>query len=126
MKIVKINDNLKINIEQIYSLERKNNQNKINDWLDEYNEYVKDFTENPPELMIDDIKVYKPEFDKKNSKEDLNKYMKALESYIISIIGEKPKYKENYSIILITGLKINIDQSIYDKINQILEQYIIQ
>ena len=124
MKIVKINDDLKINIEQIYSLERKNNQQKINEWINEYDDYIKDFTENPPELIIDDIKIYRPEFDKKNSKEDLNKYMKALDSYIISIIGERPKYNETYSVILITGLKINIDKIIYEKIDQYLEQYI--
>lgn len=126
MKIIKINDDLKINIEMIYSLERKNNQYKIDDWINEYNEYIKEFSDNPPELMIDDIKVYKPEFNKQNSKEDLDKYMKALDSYIISIIGKKPKYKETYSVILITGLKINIDQPIYDKIDQYLEQFIIQ
>ena len=44
MKIVQINDNLKINIEMIYSLEKYDNQFSINEWENNYKEYLEQFT----------------------------------------------------------------------------------
>ena len=51
-------------------------------------------------------------------------YGVALSNYINTILGPRPKFNENYIVILNTGLKINIDKYIYDKINNYLEKYI--
>lgn len=125
MKIVKVNDNLKINIEIIYSLEKQTNQKEINEWMKLYNEYIKQYSEYPPELYIEEDRLFKPEFGAVNSKKDLEKYAKALDFYIVETIGEKPTYAESYYVILATGLKINIDKTIYDTINNCLNDYVI-
>ena len=52
MKIVKINDDLKINIEQIYSLERTDNQKDINTWNNNYEYYLNEYSKNPITLPI--------------------------------------------------------------------------
>jgi len=123
MKIVKINDNLKINIEQIYSLERTDNQNDINTWNNNYEYYLNEYSKNPITLPISDDKVFTPEFGKENDPEDLKLYIDALHNHILTIIGSPPKYVEKFCLLLITGLKINIDKTIYDKINKYLEQF---
>ena len=125
MTIIEINKNLKINIDLIYSLEKSTNQYDINEWEKEYNEYIKLFSKDPPELYISNEKSYRPEFGKLNSEEDLSLYTKALDDHIISIIGEKPIYAESYSIILSTGLKININKTIYNTLNKYLDDYCI-
>ena len=123
MKIVKINDNLKINIEQIYSLEKTNNKKDIDNWDKRYKYYIDLYSKDPITLPISDNKVFAPEFGKENNPEDLKLYADALNNHIISILGIKPAYIENYYIILITGLKINISKNIYNKIDKYLEQY---
>ena len=124
MKIVKINDNLKINIEQIYSLEKVDNQKDIDKWNKLYQYHIKKYSEDPITLQISENKVFKPEFGKENNVKDLELYSQALHNHILSIIGTCPNYIENYYVLLITGLKINIDQIIYDKIDNYLEQYV--
>lgn len=124
MKIIKINENLKINIESIYSLEKISNENEVNNWKKEYYDYMENFTKDPPVLPIDDSRVFKPVFNEQNDPNDVKLYSKALNKYIISFIGEQPQYIEKYQIILITGLKINIDEYIYNKVNNYLEKYI--
>lgn len=125
MKIIKINDNLKINIEQIYSLEKNSNQIDIDDWEREYSNMIKEYSKDPPMLVIDSENVFKPNYGEENDTEKLKKYMDALNTHIINILGDKPKYVESYKIILSTGLKVNISKYIYDIINNYLEQYII-
>ena len=51
-------------------------------------------------------------------------YGEALSNHIISIIGACPIYEETYSVILCTGLKINIDKTIYDAIDNYLSKYL--
>ena len=126
MKIVKINDNIKINIEQIYSLQYSDNKNNIDNWNEKYNQYLNKFTEDPITLQISDDKVFTPNFHKENNAEDLKLYSIALNNHIISIIGKCPKFVKNYSLILSTGLKVNITKEIYDKVNEIFDQYLIQ
>lgn len=121
MKIVQINDNLKINIESIYSLERHTNQNLINDWKTSYNEFIVSNYANPIALTCGD-KIIKPDFDNITD-EDLSEYSKSLKEYIIQIIGECPEYNESYILILSNGLKINIDKFIYDKLDKELDKY---
>lgn len=123
MKIVQINDNLKINIEQIYSLERKSNFNEVDEWDKLYNDYIKMFSEDPPEFMDEDH-ILKIKFGDNIDNETLEKYSKLLHQHIISIIGERPEYYETYHLILSTGLKISIGKQIYDKIDEYLNNYL--
>lgn len=123
MKIVKINDNLKINIEQIYSLERKTNSNEINDWNNQYQNYIDIFRNNPPEF-IDNGEIIKITFGDNIDNETLEKYSQLLHNHILSIIGECPEYYETYYVILSTGLKISIGKQIYDKIDEYLNNFI--
>ena len=126
MKVVKINDNLKINIEQIYSLERKDNKYDIENWEYSYKNHLEYYTKNPITLQISDNKIFKPEFGSENNEEDLSLYAEALNNHIIDIIGEKPSFIENFYIILITGLKINISKDIYDKVDKYLDKFLLK
>jgi len=123
MKIIKINDNLKINIENLYSLEKTSNQNEINIWEESYKELINEYAKDPPMLIIGEEDFYKPEYGENIDNEKLSKYTNALNKHIVEIIGEKPIYTETYLIILNTGLKVNVDESIYNKINKCLQQY---
>lgn len=123
MKIIQINDNVKINIEMIYSLERKVNENEINEWNNEYKKLLDEFTKNPPLLPIDNDELFQPKVDDINDSDKMMQYADSLNTYILSILGEQPEYVEKYQVILATGLKINIDKFIYDKINNYLEKY---
>lgn len=124
MKIVQINDNLKINIEMIYSLEKYDNQFNINEWENNYKEYLEQFTKEPPLLEIDGGELYQPNVNEVIDTDKCKAYAEALNEYIINTIGEKPDYYEEFCIILCTGLKVNIDKTIYDKVNEYLERYI--
>ncbi len=124
MKIIKINDNIKINIEMIYSLEYHNNQYLIDEWKNKYTLQLEKYSKDPPLLPISDNEVYKPIFGESINNDKMKLYGNALTSYIINCIGECPKYTETYFIILCTGLKVNIDVNIYNKINEYLEKYI--
>lgn len=125
MKIVKINNNLKINIEQIYSLEHIDNSEDIRDWEKQYNDLMNEYADDPPMLAIDDSTLYKPQYGVENDKESLDKYYEALNEHILEILGIKPQYIEKYNVILSTGLKINVSKLIYDKIDKILDNYLI-
>ena len=124
MKIIQLSDNIKINIEAIYSLEKHNNQNELDEWENEYQNYIEQCTKDPPLLPITDDEVWRPIFGETCDEEKMKLYGESLSVYINSMIGECPILKENYIIILNTGLKINIDKFIYDKINNYLEKYI--
>lgn len=123
MKIVKINDNLKINIEMLYSLENSSNENEIKQWHNDYKKYLDMFSKDPPLLPIENERLFAPKYNEQNNENDLKLYSKALNDYIISIINDKPIYKENYWIILSTGLKINVNKEIYNKIDEYLKKY---
>lgn len=124
MKIVQVNDNLKINIEMIYSLERYNNKFNIDEWELTYKSYLEEFTNDPPLLEIDNGELYKPDTDKIIDKDKYKAYAKSLNEYILSIIGKKPDYVEEYYVILCSGLKVNIDKTIYNKLDEYLESYV--
>ena len=124
MKIVQVNDNLKINIEMIYSLEKYNNKFNIDEWELTYKSYLEEFTNDPPLLEIDNGELYKPDTDKIIDKDKYKAYAKSLNEYILNIIGEKPDYVEEYYVILCSGLKVNIDKTIYNKLDEYLESYI--
>ena len=124
MKIIKINDNIKINIEMIYSLEHHNNQYEVDEWKNKYKSHLEEFSKNPPLLPISNDEVYKPVFGESVDEEKMKLYGDALSSYIVDCIGDCPKYVEQYYVILCTGLKVNLDKGIYDKINEYLEKNI--
>lgn len=126
MKIVKINDDLKINIDCIYSLQCQNNDNDILKWEESYNELMQEYYDNPPLLALDNDELYKPEYGETIDNDKLSKYTDALNNYIITIIGEKPQYTETYILILTTGIKVSIDKIIYDALNKILEKFEIK
>ena len=125
MKIVVINNNIKINLEQIYALERLTNEAEIKEWENSYNGLLSDFSEDPPYLPIDEENIYKPEIGKSADSDTLKKYTDALNQHIIHIIGERPQLKEEFRVILSTGLKINVSQDIYNKIDETLTKFII-
>lgn len=124
MKIIQINDHIKINVEMIYSLEYHHNQHLIDEWQNKYTSQLEEFSKDPPLLPISEDEVYKPVFGESIDEEKMKLYGDALTSYIVDCIGECPKYNEQYYVILCTGLKVNLDKTIYDKINEYLEQYI--
>lgn len=126
MKIVKINEDLKINIDCIYSLQRQNNNNDILKWEESYNELMQEYYDNPPILALDDDELYKPEYGETIDNDKLSKYTDALNDYIITIIGKKPQYTETYILILTTGIKVSIDKVIYDTLSKILEKFEIK
>ena len=126
MKIVKINDDLKINIDCIYSLQCQNNDNDILKWEESYNELMQEYYDNPPLLALDNDELYKPEYGETIDNDKLSKYTDALNNYIITIIGKKPQYTETYILILTTGIKVSIDKIIYDVLNNVLEKFEIK
>lgn len=126
MKIIKINDDLKINIDCIYSLQCQNNDNDILKWEESYNELMQEYYDNPPLLALDNDELYKPEYGETIDNDKLSKYTDALNNYIITIIGEKPQYTETYILILTTGIKVSIDKIIYDALNKVLEKFEIK
>ena len=126
MKIVKINEDLKINIDCIYSLQHQNNNNDILKWEESYNELMQEYYDNPPLLQLDNDELYKPEYGETVDNDKLSKYTDALNNYIITIIGEKPQYIETYILILTTGIKVSIDKIIYDALSKILEKFEIK
>ena len=123
MKIIKISDNLKINIEMLYSLEKRDNKKDIDEWENRYQKYLSDFTQDPPMLAITDDEVFQPVFGEEVDEDKMKLYGDALSNHIISIIGACPIYNETYFVILASGLKINIDKTIYDTIDEYLNKF---
>jgi len=124
MKIIKISDNLKINIEMLYSLEKRDNKKDIDEWENKYQKYLTNFTQDPPMLAITDDEVFQPVFGEEVDEDKMKLYGDALSNHIISIIGACPIYNETYFIILASGLKINIDKAIYDAIDKYLDKFL--
>jgi hypothetical protein len=115
MKYVEIGDGLLINIEHIYALSIESNRQDVIDWENTYDSYIKSFYDNPIELNIDG-KLYAPDFKTETNKELLEKYINALQDYIIELLGVKPEYVENYFTILASGNRVNLSKEVYDKL----------
>lgn len=126
MKVVKVNDNLLINIEQVYSLEKSNNNADIQSWENTYEETLNEYYKNPPELMLNGGIYFKPNFNDENDPKILEEYIKKINELIIDDIGAKPYFYETYKVILSTGLQITIDKNIYDHIEKYLLKYLIK
>ena len=125
MKILKINDSILINVEQVYSLEKHSNQKELDQWDLEYNSILEGYYKDPPELMLKGGLWYKPDFE--NTKEDkhIEEYISEVNNKIIFDIGSRPQYVETYKLILTTGLKITIDKEIYDKLYEYFIKFMI-
>lgn len=108
----------------IYSLEKHNNQLDIDDWENNYKEYLEQFTNDPPLLTIDNGELYQPNVNEVIDTDKYKAYAEALNDYILNIVGEKPYYYEEFCIILCTGLKVNVDKTIYDKVNEYLNKFL--
>ncbi len=115
MKYVEIVDGLLINIEHIYALSIETNKRDIDNWQNMYDSYIKSFYDRPIELNIDG-KLYAPDFKTETNKELLEKYINALQDYIIELVGVKPEYIENYFTILASGNRVNLSKEVYDKL----------
>jgi hypothetical protein len=124
MKIVKVNDSLLINIEQIYSLEKTNNNDYIKEWEDCYNDMLNNYYENPPEYILTGGIMFKPDFNGENDPKLMEEYMKKINDEIIEQLGSKPYFYETYKLILSTGLQVSIDKNIYDKVKKCLLKYL--
>lgn len=120
MKLIEIVDGLLINIECIYALSKESNKQEITDWENTYNSYIKSFYDNPIELNIDG-KLYAPDFKTETNKELLEKYINALQDYIIELVGIKPEYIENYFTILTSGNRVDLSKEVYEKLYKYLK-----
>lgn len=125
MKFVDINENYKVNLDAIFSLERRIIPNKeecerYNDKLDIVSAEI---TENPPSLLCNG-EMYNPVHDV-NAKDNplFEEYEKKLKEYLYSQVGEQPPlYKYEYYAILSTGMKVQLAQNKYEAITKAISQ----
>jgi hypothetical protein len=127
-KFIRINDNLSINIDSIYSIasEATNELENIED-IQKFKNKAERFKEelkvNLPELEIKPGILYKPDKDG-IIEEYYDSYLEKLQIYITSTLGEEPDYvyKTNYYLYLVNGTKVNIDKIIYNKLMELVEE----
>lgn len=127
-KFIKINNNLSINIDSIYSIAYETtddieNKEEIEDFEIKLNNYCSEL----PYLEVEPGVMWRPdseEYKKYKYKEDYDeRYCELLTPLIIENVGEIPEkiYHKNYYLILTNGTKVNIDKVIYDKIMENVE-----
>lgn len=111
MKTIRLNDNLIINIENIYSLQCIIDSSKKDAWELAVNNA----------LLSDNFKDYvKKNISKDNlSIDDVNKISDIIESQI----GECPQPEYQYIVTLNSGIKVDIDKRIYTILNNELNKY---
>lgn len=118
MKFYWITDNYRVNLESIFSLEKKyvDNSSAIKDWENAFQYWIDEIKEKGLHTMDYDIEILD---DSNINQEDAN----IIYQYIISNIGEKPKeYEIEYYIILSTGIKVQLSEDKYQKINELIDQ----
>lgn len=109
MKTVRIHDNFIINIDNIYSLQKIVDKSKETAWNDAVNVALE--SENFKQYIKDNIK--------NPTTEDAVKILNIIESQI----GTCPEPEYQYVVTLNTGIKIDIDEKIYNILNAELEKY---
>lgn len=117
MKFIWLTNNYRVNLESIFSLERKYipNNNEIAEWYNNYNASKNDILTNGIHFGEFNFEVKDPD----NLTDDEQKF---IHNYIIDIIGETPdKYIIEYYIILSTGLKMQISKDKFDIINETID-----
>ena len=121
MRFVWINENYRVNIESIFSLERRyvlNEDFKI--WAQQYEQLIEEYKTNLPPIKDEEGIVHK--VSNNSSQEDIQLYSKLIKDEIYDKIGEQPnEYNYTYCIILSTGVKVNISQDKYEEINKIID-----
>lgn len=125
MKFVDITENYKVNLEAIFSLEKRVIPNKeecerYNDQLDIISAEI---TENPPSLMCSG-QLYNPLHDT-NAKDNplFKEYEKKLKEYLYNQVGEQPPlYRYEYYAILCTGVKVQLAENKYEAIIKAIEE----
>lgn len=123
-KFIKINDNLSINIDSIYSIAKEISDELVNqDIVDDYEKKLKECCSDLPYLEIETGLIWKPSPSINNSYYD-DLYVKKLEIWLKENLGEPPEkiYVENYYLILTIGTKVNIDEIIYNKLIEYVEE----
>lgn len=118
MKFYWVTDNYRVNLESIFSLEKKyvDNSSAIKDWENAFQYWIDEIKEKGLHTMDYDIEILD---DSNINQEDAN----IIYQYIISNIGEKPKeYEIEYYIILSTGIKVQLSEDKYQKINELIDQ----
>ena len=117
MKFVWLTDNYRVNLESIFSLEQKyiDNSESVIAWKNSYNDwqteiYTYGIHNDNIDLDITDI----------DNISDDNKLI--IDNYIKGMLGECPNiYKTEYYIILSTGVKLQIAQDKFFKINEAID-----
>ena len=118
MRFYWVTDNYRVNLENIFSLEKKyvDNSSAIKDWENAFQYWIDEIKEKGLHTMDHDIEILD---DSNINQEDAN----IIYQYIIGNIGEKPKeYEIEYYIILSTGIKVQLSEDKYQKINELIDQ----
>lgn len=118
MHFVWLTDNYRVNLESIFSMEKKyvSDYTNIDNWNSAYDNWFNDIIENG---IHEDDGINK-DFDKENISDDDYKF---IIDYIKTIIGECPDpYIIEYCIILSTGVKLNIAEDKFLKIQEAIDK----
>lgn len=122
-KFIKINNNLSINIDSIYSIAYETtddieNKEEVEEFETKLNEYCSEL----PYLEVSPGMMWRPGSGR-YLEEYNNRYCELLQKMVTENIGVIPEkiYRKNYYLILTNGTKVNIDKIIYDKLMEIVE-----
>jgi len=123
MKFIDINENYHVNIDSIFSLERRIIPNK--NGCDNYNARLESISneiiKNPPTIECNGV-MYNPANDD-NAKENplYAIYSEKLKDYLYEQVGEQPPlYLYEYYAILSTGVKVQLAEDKYNGIIQLI------
>jgi len=122
MKFVWITENYRVNVDSIFSLEKRVvKSSEWSNWKTQYNDIVNEYQQSFAPLIDEDNNII--ELNNASSQEDIEKYSKLLMNKIIERIGNPPEeYVETCILILQTGLKINITKDKFEAINKIIDE----
>ena len=130
-KFIKINNNLSINIDSIYSISKEVDDKKILNiediaiWNERFSDYIEEISNKgiPPVIEIKPNVMYQLGISPESEEYNILYYNKLKES-IVNEIGYEPKpvYYEGYYLLLTNGTKVNIDKVIYDKLLEYVEE----
>ena len=130
-KFIKINNNLSINIDSIYSISKEVDDKKILNiediaiWNEKFSDYIEEISNKgiPPVIEIKPNVMYQLGISPESEEYNILYYNKLKES-IVNEIGYEPKpvYYEGYYLLLTNGTKVNIDKVIYYKLLEYVEE----
>ena len=137
-KFVWINGIYRVNINAIFSLEKraKDNTSEYNRWKEEYDYYMNLYDEQEIEIWDNDIdentKEIEDEFAVEPKKyfpptdptpEEKLQWDEFKKNYIYTVIGDPPDFwTYEYWIILSTGLKVEIAKDKFEYINKVIDE----